>query len=158
MSMIRWDPFDDMNRLWDQVNRLFEQSLERPERAPASPQTWAPAVDILETQAAIILRLELPGIAPKELDIAITDDTLTIKGERKPAANTEGARLLRTERPYGPFQRSFTLGMPINREAVNAGYHDGVLEITLPKKEEVAPKQVKIEVTAGDKPQEIIAE
>ncbi|MHB0937765.1 MAG: Hsp20/alpha crystallin family protein [Armatimonadota bacterium] len=155
MSMIRWDPFDDMNRLWDQVNQLFEQNLERPARETATA-TWAPAVDIIETKEAIILRLELPGIAPKELDIQITEETLTIKGERKPVKE-DGMRLLRVERQYGPFQRSFTLGMPINREAVTAGYHDGVLEITLPKKEEPKPKQVKIEVQIVDEPKDIIA-
>ena len=157
MSMIRWDPFEDMNRLWDQVNRLFEQSLARPEREPAPVQSWAPAVDIVETDGAIVLYLELAGISPKELDILITDDTLTIKGERKPVEKTDGKHLLRVERQYGPFQRSFTLGMPINREAVSANYRDGVLEITLPKREEVTPKQVKIEVQAVDEPKKIIA-
>jgi len=156
MSMIRWDPFEDMNRLWDQVNNLFEQNLARPEREPA-PRTWAPAVDIAETKEAIILRLELPGIAPKELDIQITEETLTIGGERKPA-KTDGQRLLRVERRYGPFRRSFTLGMPIDREAVTAAYHDGVLEITLPKKEDPKPKQVKIQVQDNEEPKEIIAE
>jgi len=156
MSMIRWDPFEDMNRLWDQVNHLFEQNLARPQREPA-PQTWAPAVDIVETKEAVIIHLELPGISPRELDIEITDDTLTIRGERKPPEKSDEKRLLRVERQYGPFQRSFTLGMPIDREAVTAGYHDGVLEITLPKKEELKPKQVRIEV-ATDEPKDIIAD
>lgn len=154
MNMIRWDPFDDMNRLWDQVNRLFEQNLEHPAREIAAA-TWAPAVDIIETKEAIILHLELPGIAPKDVDIQITEETLTIRGERKPVEEN-GTRVLRVERQYGPFQRSFTLGMPINREAASAGYHDGVLEITLPKKEELKPKQVKIEVQSD--PKEIVAD
>ena len=156
MSMIRWDPFEDMNRLWEQVNRLFEQSVAQTGREVLAEQVWAPAVDIIETETVIILRLELAGISPREIDIQITDDTLTVKGERKPTP-TDG-KLLRSECQYGPFQRSFTLGMPIEKDGIGAGYRDGMLEITLPKKEETAPKQVKIEVQAVEEPAEILAE
>jgi HSP20 family protein len=156
MSMIRWDPFEDMNRLWEQVNHLFEQSVTQTGRETIMAQTWAPAVDIIETDTAIILRLELAGISSKEIDIQISEDTLTVKGERK-LASTEG-KLLRSERQYGPFQRSFTLGMPINKDNVVASYRDGVLDITLPKREEVAPRQVKIDVQAVDEPAELLAE
>lgn len=156
MNMIRWDPFDDMNRLWDQVNRLFEQNVTQTGREAVPVHTWSPAVDITETDSAIILDIELAGISPKEIDIQITEETLTIRGDRKTVVS-EGRRPLRTERQYGPFQRSFTLGMPIQRDAVNASYREGILEITLPKKEEAPPKQVKVEVQAADESPEIPA-
>ncbi len=157
MSLIRWDPFGDMAQLREQVNRLFEQSLAHSGREPGFAQTWSPTVDIVETDAAITLHAELPGMKPEEIDIQITGDTLTLKGERKVQKEEKGRQYVRIERSYGAFQRSFTLGLPIDQGAVKANYRDGVLEITLPKREEVKPKQVKVQVQPEPGLQEIEA-
>lgn len=146
MSLIRWDPFADMAQLREQVNRLFEQSLTRTGNEPMSVRTWAPMVDIHETESAVVLDVEMPGIKPEEIDIQIVGDTLTIKGERKMAKEEKAKHYVRVERAYGMFQRSFTLGVPIEQGSVRANYKDGVLEISLPKAEAIKPKQVKVEV------------
>jgi HSP20 family protein len=147
VSMIRWEPFADMTQLRAQVNRLFEQTLSQGGHEPVAPQSWAPAVDVLETEDALVLRAEVPGITPADIQIQLVGDTLTLKGERKFEQQAKGRQYLRVERAYGIFQRSFTLGIPVKNEAVQANYREGVLEITLPKAEEVKPKQITIHVT-----------
>ncbi len=147
MSLIRWDPFADMTQLREQVNRLFEQTLSQTGHEPMASQSWAPAVDVIETEAALILRAEVAGVNPADIQIQLVDDMLTLKGERKHEPPVKGRQYLRVERAYGVFQRSFTLGLPVKSDAVQASYRDGVLEITLPKAEEVKPKQITIQVT-----------
>lgn len=146
MSLIRWDPFADMAQLREQMNRLFEQNLTRYGNEPMATQTWAPAVDIAETENEIVLHVDVAGVKPEEIDIQITGDTLTIKGERNAHTEEKDRRYLRIERSYGAFQRSFTLGLPVDQSQVHAAYKDGVLEVTLPKAEAVKPKQVKVEI------------
>ncbi|HEY3415847.1 MAG TPA: Hsp20/alpha crystallin family protein [Armatimonadota bacterium] len=146
MSLLRWDPFADMAHLRDQVNKVFEQSLTRSGREPVSTQFWAPAVDIEETDEALIFRAELPGMKVEQIDIQLTGDTLSIKGERKFEREEKGKQFVRIERAYGAFQRSFTLGLPVKQDGVRAAYREGILEITLPKAEEIKPKQVKVEI------------
>ena len=148
MSIVRWDPFADISQLREQVNRLFEQSLTTSGHEPASMRTWAPTVDIEETKDALIIHAELPGIKPEEISIQVEGDTLTLRGERQIQREEKDKQFVRVERAYGAFQRSFTLGIPIKTDEVNACYNNGVLDITLPKAEEVKPKsiQVKIEV------------
>ncbi|MEI7834117.1 MAG: Hsp20/alpha crystallin family protein [bacterium] len=153
MSIVRWDPFADMALLRDQVNRAFEQSLNRTGQGqePASSRTWAPVVDIAESGNDFVLHVEVPGLKPEEIDIQIADDTLTIKGERKLEKETKEKEYVRIERSYGAFQRSFSLGVPIKKESVSASYNSGVLTITLPKAEDKKPKQIKIEVKGEPK-------
>ena len=146
MSLVRWDPFADMAKLRDQVDRLFAQSLTRTGHEPASTRTWAPNVDIVETEHALILHAELPGMKPEEIAIQMEGDTLTIKGERKFEHEEKRKQFVRIERAYGTFQRSFTLGIPVKSQDIHAMYRNGVLEITLPKAEEVKPKQIQIQV------------
>lgn len=146
MSIVRWDPFADMATLRDQVNRLFEQNISRFTNEPASMEMWAPRVDILESEEALTLRAELPGISPEDLDIQITGDTLTLKGERKAQRTEKGQQFIRVERTYGAFQRSFSLGVPVKQQEVKAQYRDGILDITLPKAEEARPKQIKVKI------------
>ncbi len=113
MSLVRWDPFADMAQLRDQVDRLFAQSLTRTGQEPASARTWAPNVDIVENEQALVLHAELPGMNPDDIAIQIEGDTLTIKGERKFAHEEKRKQYVRIERAYGAFQRSFTLGIPV---------------------------------------------
>lgn len=146
MSLVRWDPFADMAQLRDQVNRLFEQSLTASGREPASMRTWAPTVDIAETADAMVIFADLSGVNADDISIQMEGDTLTIRGERRAQKDDSDKRFVRIERSYGAFQRSFTLGVPIKQDEVTARYRDGILEVTLPKAEEVKPKQIPVQV------------
>lgn len=141
----RWDPFRDLSVLQDRINRIFSEATRSPAEA-ASARTWAPVVDILETDNDLVVRAELPGLKQQDIDIEVTDESLTIKGERKfdEAAKDQ---YIRVERPYGPFQRSFTIGVPIQHDKVKATYRDGILEVVIPKAEEVKPKKITIEAS-----------
>jgi HSP20 family protein len=144
MELINWDPFADMRALRDNINRLFEERLAESGRGrPFPEQPWAPLVDIYETDAAIVVAAELPGVNKDDLRIELTADGFTLKGERKLDA---GRSYLRRERAHGPFQRSFTLRVPVDQAKVKAKYADGVLEITLPMAREAGPRRVKVEV------------
>ncbi len=151
-NIVRFDPFEDMARLQREVNRLFESSergggLARGSAEHASTRIWAPAVDIAEDQNEIVVKAELPGLKQEDIDIELTGDTLTIKGERRFDDTARKDNYVRIERAYGTFQRSFTIGVPVQNEAVSASYKDGVLEVHLPKSEATKPK--KVAVSAG---------
>jgi len=139
----RWDPFRDLSVLQDRINRIFSEHSGRQEGDVTGGRTWAPVVDILETPTDLIVRAEIPGMKREEIDVEATAESLTIRGERK--FDTESKdQYLRVERPYGPFQRSFSIGVPVQPDKVKANYKDGVLEIVVPKAEEVTPKKIKI--------------
>jgi len=143
--LTRWDPFRDLVALQDRINRAFSEQMSRAEGEPAPGKAWAPVVDILETDSELIVRAEIPGVSREEIDIEVTSESLTIRGDRKfDEASRE--KYLRVERPYGQFQRSFTIGVPVQPDKVKASYREGVLEVVVPKAEEVKPK--KIQVTA----------
>lgn len=152
MEMLRLDrdPFGSLARLQDEMNRLFERSFGTLSSRRVGPQEfiseriWSPVVDVYEDQDNIILRAELPGMKQDEIDIDLTGDTLTIHGERKFADEEHRDNYVRVERAYGEFKRSFTIGVPIQADKVKATYKDGILEVTIPKAEEVKPKKVKV--------------
>lgn len=146
MNLVRWDPFSDMAHLRDQVNRLFEQSIGVNGREPLSTRTWAPLVDIEETKDALVVHVELPSVKPEEISIQVEGSTLTIRGERKFEKEENSKQFVRIERSYGAFQRSFNLGVPIKADEVSAQFCSGVLEVTLPKADEVRPKQIPVKV------------
>jgi HSP20 family protein len=144
-SITRWDPFRNLSTLQDQVNRLFESSFQgQPDQSALT--TWAPAVDIYETENELVLKAELPDVEEKDIDIRIENNMLTIRGERKFESKVKEENYLRVERTYGSFSRSFSLPATINTEAIKAEYAKGVLTIELPKRPEAKPKQVKISV------------
>jgi HSP20 family protein len=138
----RWDPFRDLSVLQDRINRVFNEQTSRMENE-GTGRTWAPVVDILETENDLVVRAELPGMNREDIDIEVTAESLTVRGERK---FTEGdkEKHIRVERPYGPFARSFTIGVPVQPDKVRATYHDGILEVMIPKAEEVKPKKIQI--------------
>ena len=107
-------------------------------------RTWAPAVDIFEDREEIVVKAELPGLKQQDIDIELTGDTLTLKGERRFEDTQRRDNYVRVERAYGHFQRSFTIGVPVQHDAVKASYRDGLLEIHLPKSEETKPKKVQV--------------
>ena len=149
-SVIRWDPFRNVSNLQAQVNRLFESTL--PDRgSDSSLTTWAPAVDIYETENELVLKADLPDVYEKDIDIRIENNTLSIHGERKFEQEVKEENYLRVERSYGSFTRSFTLPSTVNTEAIKAEYKNGVLRVEMPKRAESKPKQVKVNVTNGTK-------
>ena len=108
---------------------------------------WAPAVDIYEKGTDVVLKAELPGLDPKDVDIRIENNVLTLKGERKIEDEIKQENYHRVERAYGGFTRSFTLPSTVDTTNVKADYKDGVLRITLPKREEAKPKQIQVDIT-----------
>ena len=148
-SITRWDPFPNISSLQEQMNRLFESSL--PNRGDNSAlTTWAPAVDIYETENELVLKADLPDINEKDLDVRVENNMLTIRGERKFEQQVKEDNYLRIERTYGSFSRSFGLPNTVNTETVSADYDKGVLKVKLAKKAEAKPKQIKVNV-GGEK-------
>jgi HSP20 family protein len=131
----------------DEMNRMFDQFFRggNGEEAGWGVRTWAPPVDIYETDDALILKAELPGISKDDVSVEVHQNTLMLRGERKPTADVPADRYHRTERAYGTFQRSFMLPTLVDQEHVQATYHDGVLELKLPKSEAAKPKRIAIQ-------------
>jgi len=147
MTITRFDPFRQVYRLQDRMNRIFEDALGRSvDDTDLFVGTWTPAVDILETENELVLRAELPGMNSEDVDIRIENNTLTLRGERKFESKVDKVNFHRRERVYGEFSRSFTLPSTVEQEKVSAEFKDGILQLTLPKKEETKPKQITIKV------------
>lgn len=143
--MATLSPFRAMSSLQDQINRVFNQAFER--RGEESNLTsWAPAVDIYESEHELVVKADLPDVDPKDLDIRVENNILTIRGERKFEKNVSTENYLRVERAYGTFSRSFALSNTVNTEAIKAEYQNGVLTLHIPKREEAKPKQIKVSV------------
>lgn len=147
-TMTRWEPFRGAAALQDQINRFFGDVLER-KGEESNLTAWAPAVDIYETEHELVVKADLPDVDPKDLDIRVENNLLTLRGERKFEKKVSEENYLRVERAYGSFSRSFALANSVNPEAIKADYHDGVLTLLIPKREEAKPKQIKVNVGAG---------
>jgi HSP20 family protein len=148
VSMERWDPFRNMNDIQGEVNRLFDSFLGRPTTSAngSAVRSWAPVLDMRETKDDVVLTFELPGVSEKDVSLSITGDLLTVRGERTFNRDSKDEDVHHVERVYGKFERSVQLPTPVQAEKVKATYRDGVLEVKLPKVEEVKPKEIKIEV------------
>lgn len=134
MTTDRWDPLQDLLSLHEKMNRLFEDSFAKGlENQYFACGTWAPPIDIFETEGQFVLKAELPGINKDDVDVRIQDNVLTLKGARYPSDKLKEDNINRMERPYGKFSRSFTLPSNINADNISAKLKDGILEITLPK-------------------------
>ena len=147
-TLNRWEPFRGAATLQEQVNRLFGSALEH-SGEESNLTSWAPAVDIYETEHELVVKADLTEIDPKDLDIRVENNILTIRGERKFEKKVNEENYLRVERAYGSFSRSFSLANTVNSEAIKADYQNGVLTLTVPKREEAKPKQIKINVGVG---------
>jgi HSP20 family protein len=155
MAIERWRPFgaqmdrDPFRDIQHEMNRLFDNFLGRPTTGMAgtSARVWTPVVDMYETNDDLILNFELPGVPEKDISLSITGDVLTVKGERQFGHQVNGDNCVHTEGVYGRFERSIRLPMPVEAGRVRATYRDGVLEVSLPKTEEVRPKEIKIDVS-----------
>jgi HSP20 family protein len=139
------NPLDSFLRMQEEIARTLNSQPGQP-REHVSARVWTPAVDVYEDGHEIVIQVDLPGMTQEEIDIELTDDTLTIKGERKFADEDGREKYVRIERQYGAFQRSFTIGVPIKPDDVKASYRNGILELTLPKADQVKPKKVQVQV------------
>ena len=139
--------FRGANTLQDQINRLFNEAFERGGEE-SNLTTWAPAVDINETEQELVVKADLTGIDTKDLDIRVENNVLTIRGERKFEKKVNEENYLRVERAYGSFSRSFSLANTVNPEGIKADYQNGVLTLNIPKREEAKPKQIKVSIGA----------
>ena len=146
MVITRWDPFREVVALQNRVNSLFRDLNEGDD--PVAAASFVPAVDIYEDPQKVMLKLEVPGIEQKDLDVRIEDHTLTVKGERKFESEEKEQNFHRIERRYGSFYRAFTLPNTVDTENVAASYNAGVLKLELKKKPEAQPKQIEIKVAA----------
>ena len=145
MAIIRWDPFRGMMTLREKMNKLFEDTFSsRGEEKDLFSGTWTPSVDIYESENALVLTAEVPGLDENEVEIKIEDNTLILQGERKFEKEKKEENYHRIERSYGSFYRSFSLPNYINVEKISAEHENGVLKITMPKKPELKPRKVKI--------------
>ncbi|MDX1932810.1 MAG: Hsp20/alpha crystallin family protein [Capsulimonadales bacterium] len=148
MGIVRFDPFREMERLQNEMNRIFDGINSVPEgrsgNIAQNMRLWSPSVDVAENESEIVIHAELPGMKQEDIDIELTGDTLTLRGERKFENEERKQNFVRVERSYGRFQRSFTVATPIRSDQVTATYRDGVLEIRLPKSEEQRPRKVQV--------------
>jgi HSP20 family protein len=146
MALIRWDPFHDLLSLQDRMDRLFQDTVPRNKgyEQSLSAGFWSPAVDIYETDDAVILNAELAGLNKSDVTIEIKDSTLILKGERKFEKNIKEENYHRIERSYGSFSRTFSLPPTVDQAKVSAAFKDGLLEIKIPKLAETRPKQIEI--------------
>jgi HSP20 family protein len=149
MTLTKWDPFKDLLSLQDRMNRLFDESVRnvKPGDEALSSAIWSPAVDIYETDDEVVVKAELPEVNQKDIDIQIENNTLILRGERKLNKETKKENFHRIERAYGTFSRSFTLPGTIDQEKISADYKDGILKISMPKREDTRPKQIKVAIT-----------
>jgi len=140
MSLSHYDPLANL--------RLFEDAFTRFLSEPASNRPWSPAVDIYETENELVLKADLPEVSQKDIDVRMENQTLTIAGERKFEKGEDTKGFHRIERSYGQFVRSFAVPSTFDTEKISAEFHNGVLSVSLPKKEAAKPRQVKVEVKA----------
>ena len=135
------EPFRSFRPFYGDFDKWFDQVANSP-----AAGTWQPAVDVYETEDSYVLKADLPGVNKEDIKIDVNNNALTIKGEKKLEEKTEKDNYMRVERSYGSFTRTFTLSDKVDSGNIKAAYKDGVLELTLPKKEEAKPKEIKVEI------------
>ncbi len=156
--LTRWDPFRELYALQNRLGRLAEEQYGSGREDSLTAGAFVPPVDVYEDEHSVQLKLEVPGIDEKDLDVKVENNTLTVSGERKFEKEEKEENFRRVERRYGSFTRSFTLPNTVNTEDINAQYDNGVLTIKLAKRAEAKPKQIKVNVSSqktleGKKPE-----
>jgi HSP20 family protein len=151
MGIVRYDPFRDLRSLQDEVNRLFSTNLTRNFGDEGIARgAWNPSVDIFENKDQIVLEAELPGMNREEFELTIENNVITLHGERRFEKKDESDNYHRVERSYGSFTRSFTLPQSVSAENASAEYRNGVLRVTLPKREEIKARRIEIQGESGE--------
>lgn len=142
------DPFSELENLQKEMNRLFDFSFARRPRGDSTllGGQWSPAIDVYDSKDNILVKADLPGLTKDEIEVSIQDDNLIIKGEKKKDTEVKEENYYRTERFYGSFYRTVELPAQVEADKVDAKYEDGVLSLTLPKKEDAKPKKITIDV------------
>lgn len=138
MAIIRWDPFREMTSVQNQFNRLVDQMWG------GRQESWLPAVDVFDNKESVVVKAELAGMDPDDIQIEVEDNVLTVKGERRFEEKVDEERYYRVERRYGSFQRSLALPQGVKPEDISASYDDGILTVTVPKAEEEKPKRIEV--------------
>ncbi|MBM2828840.1 MAG: Heat shock protein Hsp20 [Actinobacteria bacterium] len=149
MAIVRWwDPLRDLSSIQEKMNQLFEDTFSRTRGRDEAlgKGMWTPAVDIFETEEAVVVKAEIPGVERDQIAVGIKDGILTLHGERKFEKEVKEENYHRIERAYGTFHRSFSLPSSVEQDKISAKFKEGVLEVTLPKKERATPKQIKVDV------------
>jgi HSP20 family protein len=146
MAVARWTPFQNLQALQEEMNRRFNDAFRggNGEETSVGQHQWSPPVDIYETEDALILDVDLPGVSKDQVSIEIHQNILTLRGQRPHQADRQDDRYHRVERTYGTFHRAFTLSIQVDQEKVQATYRDGVLTLRLPKVEAAKPKRIAI--------------
>ena len=152
--LTRWDPLRELSALQNRMSRLFEEQYGSGREESLTAGAFVPPVDIYEDEHGIQLKLEVPGIEEKDLDVKVENNVLTVRGERKFEKEEKEENFHRIERRYGTFYRAFTLPSTVDTEHVQANYQNGILKLELSKKPEAQPKQIKVNVGAGAKKEE----
>ncbi|NWF59542.1 MAG: Hsp20/alpha crystallin family protein [Fischerella sp.] len=153
MSLIRWQPLRELDTIRQQMNRLFDEWMHREQSEGLFPKlgaTWAPAIELKETDADIILKAEVPGIEAKDLDVEVSTDAVAISGEYQQEKRDEDKGLIRSEFRYGQFQRVVPLPVAVKNDQVKAEFKNGVLTLTLPKIEAAKRNVVKVDLTVQE--------
>ena len=147
MALVRWQPFREMSGLQRDMNRWFDDMFSSFNPQDTMEALFAPSAELEDTPSSYILKLEVPGIDPADLDIEVTDESISIRGERKSESKTDDNGVTRTEFHYGQFHRVIPFSTKIDKESVDADYRDGILMLTLPKVEKLEEKKsVKVSV------------
>lgn len=148
-TIVRWDPFRDLVSIQDELNRLFGRTFTGVEPTrPTAAGAWMPPMDVYETEDKIVATIELPGIDPKDVEVAVEDSTLTVSGSREFSSEIQEENVHRIERRYGSFSRAITLPPTADTEKVEAAFDKGVLTVEVPKVEKAKPKKIQIRAEA----------
>jgi HSP20 family protein len=155
VSVLRWDPFQDLLSLQDEMNRVFDRAFGQAPTRERGVRTWAPMLDIAERKDAYLVTVELPGVNPDDIDVTLENNLLTIQGERHQTQESSDQQFHRVERSYGSFRRTVSLPSTVEADAIEATFENGLLQLLVPKAEEAMPK--KIAITGGQQRQAVTA-
>jgi len=147
MTLVRWDPFRELEDMSERLNRVFSRpSLRNSGKENLTVADWMPTVDISETDGEYLIKAELPEVKKEDVKVTVENGVLTLQGERRQEKEEKGKRFHRVERLYGSFVRSFSLPESVDESGVKAEYTEGVLNLHLPKSEKVKPKAIDVKV------------
>ncbi len=147
MTLVRWDPFRELEDMSERLNRVFTRpALRAAGKEALTVADWMPTVDISESDGEYLIKAELPEVKKEDVKVTVENGVLTLQGERRQEKEEKGKKYHRVERSYGSFIRSFTLPESVDEAGVRAEYKDGVLNLHLPKSEKVKPKAIDVKV------------
>jgi len=147
MPRSEWKPLNELRTVQKRLNQLFEAALAHSNyESPEGFDSWTPVCDAYETDRAVVVCLELPGLEQSAIDLRIDGDELVVEGERRMDGGQSGERYHRVERSFGRFQRRFHLPSDVDRDAVSAAYHDGLLRVEMPRQGRRAPGAIKVDI------------